>query len=153
MERKINALEKFFLAHKQIIYGLLLLLSVFMHFYRLASVPHGLHVDEAGMAYDAYCIANYSVDRYLNYMPVYLINFGHGQSALNAYLVALLIKICGGDWNYWIIRIPGAVMGVLLYITGVQIVRKYMGDKWGGIGFSANCFSIFYNAVQVWIGL
>ena len=42
----------------------------------LNEVPFGLHVDEAGMAYDAFSFANWGVDRYLNSYPVYLINYG-----------------------------------------------------------------------------
>ena len=42
----------------------------------LNEVPFGLHVDEAGMAYDALSLANWGVDRYLNSYPVYLINYG-----------------------------------------------------------------------------
>lgn len=99
-------LERKILYNKKVVYFLLFALSVFMHLYILASVPYGLHIDEAGMVYDAYCPANYSVDRYLNHYPVYLINFGGGQSVLMAYLVAGLIKITG-TVNHWIIRLPG----------------------------------------------
>ena len=106
------------------------LLACLMHFYRLGSIPYGLHIDEAGMAYDAFCLANYSVDRYLNHFPVYLINDGGGQSALYAYLTAALIRI-SGDVNPWIIRLPGALIGMLGYFSGVAIIRKCMGEKWG----------------------
>lgn len=37
--------------------------------------PAGIEQDEAGMMYDAYCMAEYGTDRYLNENPVYLINF------------------------------------------------------------------------------
>ena len=106
------------------------LLACLMHFYRLGSIPYGLHIDEAGMAYDAFCLANYSVDRYLNHFPVYLINYGGGQSALYAYLTAALIRI-SGDVNPWIIRLPGALIGMLGYFSGVAVIRKCMGEKWG----------------------
>lgn len=49
---------------KYIVYACFFTLAVFMHFYKLGSIPLGLHVDEAGMAYDVFCLANYSVDRY-----------------------------------------------------------------------------------------
>lgn len=113
-----------------IVYCLTFGIAVFMHFYNLGNVPYGIHIDEAGMAYDAYCLANYSVDRYLNALPVYLINFGGGQSALYAYLAALLIIITG-KLNIWIIRIPGAVIGMLAWFAGGKIIQKCMGEKWG----------------------
>ena len=94
----------------RLIYIALFILAVFMHFYRLDSVPFGLHIDEAGMAYDAFCLANYSVDRYCNSFPVYFINYGGGgQSALYTYLVALLLKF-GLELNTWTIRLPGALL-------------------------------------------
>lgn len=70
---------------KNMIYCLTFGIALFMHFYKLADVPLGLHIDEAGMAYDAYCLANYSVDRYLNHMPVYLINYGGAERIICLY--------------------------------------------------------------------
>ena len=79
-----------FKPNAKVIYLVMALLASLMHFYKLGSIPYGLHIDEAGMAYDAFCLANYSVDRYLNHLPVYLVNFGNGQSALYAYITAIL---------------------------------------------------------------
>ncbi|WP_455615405.1 ArnT family glycosyltransferase [Eisenbergiella sp.] len=136
-------IEDRILEKRKIIYLFLFTLAVFMHLFKLADVPYGLHIDEAGMAYDAYCLANYSVDRYLNHYPVYLINFGGGQSAMMAYLVAGLIKLTGSV-SHWIIRLPGAIIGILSYIAGVKIVRKCMGEKWGLVsGFFLAIFPYF----------
>lgn len=118
--------------YKNGIYIILFVLAGFMHLYRLGDIPQGLHIDEAGMAYDAFCLANYSTDRYLNHLPVYLINFGGGQSALYAYLVAILFKL-GFGLNAWTIRMPGAVLALIAYVAGVSIIRKIMGEKWGVI--------------------
>ena len=136
----------------RVIYFFMGLLAVFMHFYKLGSVPYGLHIDEAGMAYDAFCLANYSVDRYLNHLPVYLTNFGGGQSALYGYLTAGLIKLTG-MLNPWIIRLPGALIGMLGYFSGIGIVRK-SGRKMGtsDLFFYGN-IPLFYYAVQIWPGL
>lgn len=136
-------IEKKFLERRRIIYCFMFFVALFMHFYKLAEIPYGLHIDEAGMAYDAYCLANYSVDRYLNHFPVYLINYGGGQSALNAYLVAFLIKITG-SLNTWIIRLPGAVIAIFSYIAGVNLIRKFLGEKWGMVsGFFIAIFPYF----------
>nr|WP_308624436.1 glycosyltransferase family 39 protein [uncultured Eisenbergiella sp.] len=127
----IGKIEQKAIEWRRVIYCFMFGVVLFMHFYKLASVPLGIHIDEAGMAYDAYCLADYSVDRYLNHLPVYLINFGGGQSALNAYLVAALIKLTG-NLNTWIIRLPGAFIGIFSYIAGVNIIRKcFGGEKWG----------------------
>ena len=36
-----------------IIYGLIFLLALFLRVYRLNDLPYGIHMDEAGMGYDA----------------------------------------------------------------------------------------------------
>lgn len=81
-----------------------------------------MHVDEAGMAYDALSLSKYGVDRYLNKFPVYLINYGGGQSAMYAYLTAILIKIFG--YSIYIIRMPAVLLRFLLVISGFLIVKE-----------------------------
>ena len=87
-------------------------LSVIILFYKLGKIPYGLHVDEAGMAYDAWCLSKHGVDRYLNRLPVYLINFGGGQSALYAYLTAIIVRITG-MLNAFIIRLPAVLLSLI----------------------------------------
>ena len=79
-------------------------LCIFLHTYRLGSIPRGIYVDEMGMAYDAYSLGKYGVDRYLKSFPLYLTNFGGGQSVLYCYLAIPFIKILG--INAFAIRIP-----------------------------------------------
>lgn len=136
---------------KNILYCIAFGIAVFMHFFRLGDVPYGIHIDEAGMGYDAYCLANYSVDRYLNRFPVYMINFGGGQSALYTYLTALLIKITG-TFNIWIIRLPGAIIAMLAWFSGIRIIRKCMGENQGLL--AAFLLAIFpYFSMQSRFGL
>lgn len=87
-------------------------LAVFLRFYRLGLVPSGIHIDEAGMGYDAWCIANFGMDRYQNSYPLYFINFGQGQNALYTYLYALILKITGGMPDAFTMRLPAAVIGL-----------------------------------------
>lgn len=75
-----------------IIYGLIFLLALFLRVYRLNDLPYGIHMDEAGMGYDAYSLANWGLDRYYKFYPVYFINFGGGQSVLYGYSCAFLLK-------------------------------------------------------------
>lgn len=79
----------------KLILVVLLTVAVVLRLYRICEIPRGLHVDEVGMAYDAWSISQFGVDRYLKSFPVYLTNFGGGQSALYCYLTALLFKIGG----------------------------------------------------------
>ena len=67
--------------------------AIALHFFALGRVPMAWHPDEAGSAYDAWCIANYGVDRYRNSYPVLFFNFGvGGQSALYTYMASIFIK-------------------------------------------------------------
>jgi len=100
---------------------ILLILIIFTSTYKLGKVPYGLHVDEAGMAYDALALSNLGTDRYLNKFPVYLINYGGGQSAMYAYLTALLIKIFG--YSTIIIRLPSVILRFLLSISIFLIIK------------------------------
>ena len=48
---------------------LLFLLAVFLRVYRLGELPDVLHIDEAGLGYNAWCLAHFGTDRYLNVRP------------------------------------------------------------------------------------
>ena len=74
------------------------------------------------MAYDAYCYANYGVDRYLYPNPIYLINYGSGQSVLYMYLAALCIKILG--MSITTIRLPAVILGIIMVILSYCIGKK-----------------------------
>lgn len=108
--------------HHNILLFILFTLMIFTSIYKLGEVPYGMHVDEAGMAYDAYCIANYGVDRYLNRFPIYLINYGGGQSAMYSYLASILIKIFG--YSIQIIRLPSVALRILCFISCFYIIRN-----------------------------
>lgn len=106
-------------------------LAVFVRVYKINDIPYGIHGDEAGMGYDAWSLQKYHVDRWLNSFPVYLTNFSSGQSALYAYLCALLIKLLGrGEWNIVLLRLPGILISLAAYIAGLQIIGKVFEEKW-----------------------
>ena len=88
----------------------------------LAELPFGVHIDEAGSAYDAWSLANYGVDRYLKSWPVYFINYKSGQNALYTYLCALCIKLAG--YSVWTIRFPAVFSNLLTLVFGMLIVKR-----------------------------
>lgn len=110
-----------------IIFVIILILAIFSRGYKLGSLPTGIHVDEAGMAYDAFCLATNGTDRWLNNFPVYLENFGGGQSALYAYLVAIFVKIFG--LNIISIRIPAFLLSIVSIVIVYFTTRKECGIK------------------------
>ena len=62
--------------------------TVFLRFYKLTVLPDVLHIDEAALGYNSWCLANYGTDRYLNVLPFYPQNFYGGQSPLYTYPVS-----------------------------------------------------------------
>ena len=118
---KIN-INAFLNKHYRKIILMIFFLCVFTSIYKLGLVPRGLNVDEAGMFTDAKMIAKYGYDRYLNIYPIYLINFGSGQSAMYAYLVVLLIKVFGS--HVLLIRIPIVIFRIIAFIAAYYLIRN-----------------------------
>lgn len=113
-----------------VVVGIILVcFAVFTRLYKIEELLNGLHVDEVGMGYDAFCIANYGVDRYLHHFPVYMINFGGGQSALYTYLAAIMVKILG--LNTLAIRLPGVILSLTSILAGFFLIQKTHGVRWG----------------------
>lgn len=116
---------------KRFVFLLLLLVLVVTRLYNIDTVPFGLHVDEAGMAYDAWSLANFGVDRYLNSFPVYFINYGGGQSIMYGYLSAFLIKLFG--LSIYTIRLPGVFFSLITGLIGFNLVKKWFNSFYFGL--------------------
>ena len=119
--------EKILAKKEVIIFIIIMIIAIFSRAYKLNSLPVGIHVDEAGMAYDAYCLATNGTDRWLNNFPVYLENFGGGQSALYAYLAAIFIKILG--LNMISIRLPAFLLSIIAISLVYFTTKKECGIK------------------------
>lgn len=80
----------------------ILFLVAFIRLFKLTELPYGIHIDEAGLGVNAYSLANFGVDRYLNSYPIYPANFNGGQSPFYSYLVTFFIKFLWGEnLIYW----------------------------------------------------
>lgn len=95
--------------------------------YKFGELPTYIGVDEAGMAYDAVNLANYGIDRYFNSYPVYLLNFGTGQSSLCAYLSVICIKIFGA--NIFSYRLPTLLVYIVGVLSSYLLVSKFKDKK------------------------
>lgn len=126
-EKISTAISKFVNKYYKYFVIVIFIILIFTSMYQLGIVPAGFHVDEAGMAYDALSISKYGVDRYLNKFPIYLINFGGGQSAMYAYLAAVLIKIFG--YKISVIRLPAILLRIAMSITAFLMVKEIETKK------------------------
>lgn len=113
-------------------YAAIACVAVFMRFYRLTGVPVGLHVDEASMAYDAFCLSEYGVTRDLLSYPVYLMNYTTGQNALSSYLAMACFKVLGP--TVFAARLPGALFSLLTVFLGGRIIRQGLGRRAALVG-------------------
>lgn len=110
---------------------LLGLFAVFLasRLFHLGIAPTGINVDEAGMAYDAVCLANEGTDRWGNIRPVYLENYHTGQSALYAYIMSALLRFM--PISAKAIRVPAVMVACgaffAMYIIGKIITKKKLG--------------------------
>ena len=105
----------------------ILLVGIITRVIKFGELPIGFNVDEAGILYDAYCIADYGTDRFNNSYPVYMINFGGGQSALYTYVTAILFKIFGVSLT--VARIPALIFSILFMVFGFLITKDFKNKK------------------------
>lgn len=101
--------------------GLIALFGI-TRLWQLGTLPLGVHIDEAGMAYDAWCLANFGVDRHLKSWPVYLNNFYSGQSSLYAFVCALVFRI--GGFGVFQMRLPGVLFSWLALTFGMKLAKR-----------------------------
>lgn len=107
--------------------GILLLAASLLRICRIAAVPLGMHIDEAGLGLNAWSIANFGTDRYGNFLPVCPSNFYGEQSAFYTYFCALLVKLFG--LNIVTLRMPAALMGIITVLFGALLMREKWGDR------------------------
>lgn len=114
------------LSYRTITIGIVIL-GALLRIWKLADYPAGINCDEIGMAYDAYCLANYGVDRFLNPYPMYLINYGGGQSVVYANFCAVLFQVFGV--SLYTIRMPAVLAGMAVIVLSGAITREIFGKK------------------------
>lgn len=121
----LNIIDKYHITFLIFIFVIFLITRIIY----LGIIPNGIHMDEAGMAYDAYSLSKYGVDRYLNPYPIYLINYGSGQSAMYAYIAAIFIKIFG--FSIMSVRMPAVLFGIITFIFGYLLTKKIWNKNIG----------------------
>lgn len=113
--------------HYKIIWLVFAIILFFTVIFKFGEIPAYIGVDEAGMAYDAFCLAEYGTDRFQNSYPLYLMNFGQGQSSLCAYLAALCIKLFG--FNEVAYRLPALIVYLISVVVSYLLISKSKNKK------------------------
>lgn len=120
-----NFVKKYALAFAIIVTAVLALV---LRLIMVGDIPRGWNVDEAGIAYDAWCIAKYGVDRFRYPYPVMFMNYGGGgQSSLYTYMTAILFKFF--DFSHFVARIPAVIMSMMVMFSGIWFFKTTGADK------------------------
>lgn len=102
---------------------IILLFTCFLltHGLFLSSIPRGICIDEAAAAYDGWCLENLGTDREGTPNPIYLRNFGGGQSVSYAFLLSLLFRVMGV--SLFSIRMPIFIAMIIFAVYGLKLIR------------------------------
>ena len=138
-------MKAWFLKHKEFAIFFICMIGVFL-FHLCSYNRFGYYVDEIGSMYDAYCISNFGVDRWLQSYPIHFLNYGDGQSAIFVYILSFLFQLFG--YEKWVIRL----VPLFFHIMTIYFIGKWMGlydkklEKYGYI-FSS-ILPVFYLLFQ-----
>ncbi len=100
----------------------IIVLAVFLRFWRLGEVPVSPDWDEAALGYNAYSILKTGRDEYGTFLPRSLRSFDDYKPPLYMYLAVPSVAAFG--LNTWSVRLPSAVMGVLAVIGTYYLVLE-----------------------------
>ncbi|MDP3917969.1 MAG: glycosyltransferase family 39 protein [Candidatus Woesebacteria bacterium] len=110
-----------------ILLSLIVVLSIFLRFFRLDNIPTSLNWDEVAAGYNAYTIANWGADEYGNKFPIVFKSFADDKHPVHVYATAVIVKIFGlSDFN---VRASSALVGVLSVIAIFVLARELLKNK------------------------
>lgn len=95
----------------------ILLLAFALRFFKLGTIPPGLHGDGASQGYNAFSLLNTGKDRYGESFPILFRSLGSYQPPLYTYLTTIPIAIFGNTAfsTYFISALSGVILVVLTY--------------------------------------
>lgn len=97
-----------------IIFLTVIMVALFLRFYKLSSIPPGTYIDEASYGYNAYSILKTGKDEWGKAFPIFLRSFGTYPSPMYMYLLIIPVKFLG--LSNFSIRLPTALAGVFMVI-------------------------------------
>jgi len=110
---------------------IILVLSLFLRFYKLNVNPPSLDWDEASLGYNAYSILKTGADEYGNKLPLSIRSFDDYKPPLYVYLDIPSIAVFG--LNETGVRFPSALIGflsvVVIYFLVKEIFKTLEDDK------------------------
>lgn len=104
----------------------LMFCALFLHLYKLHTVPPGFNADEAAYGYNAYSILKTGADEFGNKLPLRLVSFGDYKLPGYSYLAIPFIALFG--LNETTTRLPALISAILL-IPAMYFLAKLLFNK------------------------
>lgn len=105
----------------------ILILAAILRLWNLGNVPPHLTSDEAALGYNAYSILKTGRDEYGELLPLIFKSFGDWKPGLFVYITVPFVAIFG--LSEWVVRIPGAISGVLAVWLIYLVVGELFKNK------------------------
>lgn len=100
----------------------ILVLAIFMRFYRIDSIPPSASLDEASLGWNAYSILQTGKDEYGEKLPLILRAYDDWRPALYVYFIVPFVKFL--DLNIAAVRLPSVMFSVLTVLATYYLVRE-----------------------------
>ncbi|OGM15603.1 hypothetical protein A2V56_00145 [Candidatus Woesebacteria bacterium RBG_19FT_COMBO_42_9] len=134
------------ISFKQIIFlSLLLIIGIFIFFYKLNVIPPGFYVDEALEGYSAYSILETGRDEYGKAFPLVFRMYGSYNPPLFIYLATLPIKIWG--LTIFSVRFVSAFSGFVLIFIIYAFLKSLRISTLGSLFFAITPVVVFRGRV------
>lgn len=128
--------------HK-ILFGIILVFSIFFRFWHLSSLPSGLNWDEISHGYNAYSLLNTGRDQWDQSWPIFNFRaYGDYPTTANLYFTIPSIAIFG--LNAFSIRLPAVVFGLLFVIFNYLLAKLIFKNE------KLALFNMFLSALSPW---
>ncbi len=124
------------------IFLIIVLIAIFLRFYKLGQIPAGLNWDENSNAYNAFSILKTARDEYGNFLPLYNRSFDDYKPPIYMYLNVPTIAIFG--LTPFATRLPSAFLGVLTVIAMYYFTKRIFQNE------SVALWSMFLIATSPW---
>jgi len=105
----------------------IIILAVFLRFYKLGATPASLNWDEASIGYDAYSILKTGKDQFGRFLPSTFQSLNDFKPPLYIYLTVPSIALFG--FNEFAVRLPSAIFGVISMVILYFFCIEFFPDN------------------------
>ncbi|MCL4418087.1 MAG: glycosyltransferase family 39 protein [Actinobacteria bacterium] len=105
---------------------LIVILAICLRFYKLGSIPPGLHADAASQGYNAFSLLNTGLDRYGQSLPILFRSFGSYINPIYTYLTILPVALFGNSQysTHFISALSGSSLVIVTYFFALILFSK-----------------------------